>query len=51
LSPVTTTKKVKSASKQQQAAAAGWFLSTSNQWTAPYFDSNDLHCVDRELFG
>ncbi len=42
---------VKSASKQQQAAAAGWFLSTNDRWTVPYFDSNDLHCVDRQLFG
>jgi hypothetical protein len=42
---------VKAASKQQQAVNAGWFLSTSDRWTLPYFDTNDLHCVDRELFG
>jgi hypothetical protein len=36
--------------KQQAAASAGWFLSTTDAWTAPYFDPNDLHCVDRELF-
>jgi hypothetical protein len=41
----------KFASKQQLAASAGWFLSTTDQWANPYFDPNDLHCVDRELFG
>jgi hypothetical protein len=33
------------------AAEAGWFLSTNDKWSAPYFDKNDLHCADRELFG
>ena len=42
---------LKSASKQDQAAKAGWFLSTSDKWVQPYFDPNDLHFVDRELFG
>jgi len=42
--------KIKSASKQAQAANAGWFLSTSDRWTIPYFDPNDLRCVDRQLF-
>lgn len=42
---------VLSASRQQQAADAGWFLSTTDRWARPYYDSNDLHCVDRELFG
>jgi len=37
--------------KQQAAATAGWFLSTSGKWAAPYFDPNDLHSVDRLLFG
>jgi phosphatidylserine/phosphatidylglycerophosphate/cardiolipin synthase-like enzyme len=37
-------------SKQQQAVDAGWFLGTDDKWTVPYFDSTDLHCVDRELF-
>ncbi|MCX6954880.1 MAG: phospholipase D-like domain-containing protein [Verrucomicrobia bacterium] len=46
-----TVNQTKSASKQQQAADAGWFLSTSDRWAAPYFDPKDLHCVDRELFG
>jgi phosphatidylserine/phosphatidylglycerophosphate/cardiolipin synthase-like enzyme len=39
------------ASKQQQAVNAGWFLSTSDRWVQPYFDANDLHFVDRQLFG
>jgi hypothetical protein len=46
----TVVAKIKSASKQQQAADAGWFLSTSDKWVAPYFDPDDLHCVDRLLF-
>lgn len=46
-------KKVKtpSASKQQAAVSAGWFLSTDDRWTQPYFDPKDLHSVDRQLFG
>ncbi|HEX4436659.1 MAG TPA: phospholipase D-like domain-containing protein [Solirubrobacteraceae bacterium] len=36
--------------KEQAAASAGWFLSTSDKWTQPYFDPEDLHCVDREMF-
>jgi phosphatidylserine/phosphatidylglycerophosphate/cardiolipin synthase-like enzyme len=40
-----------SASKQQDAVSAGWFLSTDDKWTEPYFDPNDLHSVDRNLFG
>ena len=39
------------ASKQQDAASAGWFLSTDDKWTKPYFDPSDLHSVDRQLFG
>jgi hypothetical protein len=37
--------------KQPAAAEAGWFLSTSDRWTAPFFDGDDLRNVDRELFG
>lgn len=40
----------KQASKQQAAVDAGWFLSTTDGWVAKYFDPNDLHSVDRELF-
>jgi len=42
--------KVKVASKLQQATDAGWFLSTDDKWTNPYYDSSDLKCLDRELF-
>jgi hypothetical protein len=27
-----------------------WFLSTDDDWAAPYYDQDDLRCVDRELF-
>ena len=43
--------KVPPASKQQAAEAAEWFLSTTDKWAAKYFDPNDLHFLDRELFG
>lgn len=36
--------------KQEAAVATGWFLSTTDAWTKPYFDHGDLHCVDRQLF-
>jgi len=36
--------------KTQAAVDAGWFLSTSDKWVDPYFDSADLHYVDRRLF-
>ena len=39
------------ASKPQAAADAQWFLSTSDKWAEKFFDSDDLHCVDRKLFG
>lgn len=32
------------------AVAAEWFLSTTGRWAEPYFDPNDLHFVDREIF-
>jgi hypothetical protein len=44
-------KQPKSASNRQLAASAGWFLSTTDKWVDPYYDKNDLHCMDRELFG
>jgi hypothetical protein len=47
----TTPAQIKSASKQQLAVDAGWFLSTTDAWVTPYYDSNDLHNVDRLLFG
>lgn len=36
---------------QQAAVSAGWFLSTTDTWAGPYFDPQDLHYADRELFG
>jgi phosphatidylserine/phosphatidylglycerophosphate/cardiolipin synthase-like enzyme len=39
------------AAKQAAAAQAGWFISTNDKWTLPYYDPNDLHSKDRELFG
>ena len=39
------------ASKPQAAADAEWFLSTTDKWVEKFFDPEDLHCVDRKLFG
>jgi hypothetical protein len=39
-----------SATPVEAAASAGWFISTSDGWTKPYFDSADLKCADRLLF-
>jgi phosphatidylserine/phosphatidylglycerophosphate/cardiolipin synthase-like enzyme len=44
-------KKPPKASKTAAAANAGWFLSTDDGWTTKYFDTKDLHNVDRLLFG
>ena len=38
------------ASKSKMAEDVGWYLSTSDQWVEPYYDKNDLHSIDRELF-
>ncbi|HEY7258661.1 MAG TPA: phospholipase D-like domain-containing protein [Gaiellales bacterium] len=38
------------ASRTAAAEAKEWFLSTSDGWAASYYDPNDLHFVDRELF-
>ena len=43
-------KSKKTASKQKAAQQAGWFLSTNDSWTIPYYDSTDLRSVDRQLF-
>jgi hypothetical protein len=37
-------------SKREAAKDAHWYLSTSDGWTAKYYDPEDLKCVDRELF-
>src|SRR5262249_11237557 len=38
-------------SQKDAAVQARWFLSTDDSWTKPYFNTKDLHCDDRELFG
>ncbi|HTS11558.1 MAG TPA: phospholipase D-like domain-containing protein [Candidatus Limnocylindrales bacterium] len=38
------------ANATQAAESAGWFLSTDNKWTQPWFDSSDLKCMERRLF-
>lgn len=40
-----------SASPKHAAVSAGWFVSTDDRWTQPYFDPKDLKCADRILFG
>lgn len=37
-------------SKSEMADTAGWFLSTTDRWAAPYYDKEDLHHTDRLLF-
>jgi phosphatidylserine/phosphatidylglycerophosphate/cardiolipin synthase-like enzyme len=44
-------KSKKSASKTEAAEKAEWFLGTTDKWAQKYFDSRDLHFVDRQLFG
>jgi hypothetical protein len=38
-------------SKQQAAQDVGLFLAKNDSWSTPYWDANDLHCKERELFG
>lgn len=38
-------------SKQQAALQHGMFLHTDDAWSQAYFNSNDLHSVERQLFG
>jgi hypothetical protein len=38
------------ASKREAAREADWFLSTGDGWARPYFDEDDLRCLDRMLF-
>lgn len=46
----STPKGQKKADKPAAAVQAGWFLSTDNKWTNPYYDDDDLRSVDRQLF-
>ena len=37
--------------KQQAAVAHAMFLFTDDAWSQRYFDPNDLHFMEREVFG
>jgi hypothetical protein len=37
--------------KQQAAVAHGMFLYADDAWSLRYFDENDLHFKEREVFG
>ena len=37
--------------KQQAAVANAMFLYTDDAWSLRYFDQNDLHFLEREVFG
>ena len=45
--PLTTQPQSKSAAAQQ----AGMTLATNDKWSQAYWDPNDLHSKERELFG
>jgi hypothetical protein len=38
-------------SEQQAAVQAGMFLYTNDAWSLAYFNPDDLHCMERKLFG
>ena len=38
-------------SKQNAATQAGIFLYTDDAWALAYFNADDLHCMERDLFG
>jgi hypothetical protein len=37
--------------KEQAAVARAMFLYTDDAWAQRYFDQNDLHFLEREVFG
>jgi hypothetical protein len=37
--------------KQDAAVAHAMFLATDDGWSQRYFDQNDLHFLEREVFG
>ena len=37
--------------KEQAAVARGMFLYTDDAWAQRYYDPNDLHFLEREVFG
>jgi hypothetical protein len=47
---VAAARAVVPASKVAAAVSAGWFLGNTDAWTKPYFNPNDLHFKDRNLF-
>ena len=38
-------------SLEKAATQAGMFLYTNDAWSLRYFDANDLHSLERKLFG
>jgi len=48
--PKAPTAAVAAAAPEAAAEKAEWFLGTTDSWTKKFFDPNDLHFVDRELF-
>ncbi|MGR9503680.1 phospholipase D-like domain-containing protein [Rhizobium leguminosarum] len=48
--PAASAKALRNPLKREAAEEAEWFLSTSDFWVGQYFDPDDLHCRDRELF-
>jgi hypothetical protein len=38
-------------SLEKAATKAGMFLYTNDAWSLRYFDPNDLHSLERKLFG
>ncbi len=53
LAPAPNSKPLNNQPQSKSAAAVqqGMFLATDDSWSQPYFDTNDLKCVERELFG
>ncbi|MBP1822473.1 hypothetical protein [Mycobacterium sp. OAE908] len=48
--PKAPTAAMAAAAPEAAAEKAEWFLGTTDAWTKKFFDPNDLHFVDRELF-
>jgi hypothetical protein len=38
-------------SKTAAAGKVGMTLAASDQWSQPYWNPNDMHCKEREVFG
>ncbi|WFU49159.1 phospholipase D-like domain-containing protein [Sinorhizobium terangae] len=48
--PAAKDEALRNADKREAAVQSEWFLSASDGWVGKYFDPDDLHCKDRELF-